>query len=488
MEEKAIRSVPWALLGYIANKGLRVVGMVVLARLLTPGDFGLVALAVVVTGAVGVFADLGLGGALIQRQDLDELGKSTILGLMLVTALVATVLIAALAPLAASAFGEPDLTPVLIALSGTVLISGLSWFYEMVLQRELEFRHAFLASLWSTCTYVAATVGLAVAGAGVWSLVGGQLASAIVYTAALMRLAPYRVRPALDRERAGDVFQTGRGFFVQGGLAFFEQSIGQIAVGRALSASALGFYSMGYRLAEIPYWGIANPVAQVTFPAFSRMRHRNEDVTSAFLSSLRLIALVTCPIGAILSGAAQPFTAAVFGDEWLPMVGPLAVLALWAATRPVEVTIAWLLNSMGQASLLARVSGLMLIPLAPAAFVAANRGGITAVAWVVFAQNAASLVVLSYFAGRRAGVSISSQCRALAPVAAGSVLAWPASRLLAVAADGWPPFAALVLSVAGGVATFLIVIQLLQPPLLGEALRQVRRTLGQVGAPAPEAS
>jgi lipopolysaccharide exporter len=488
VEEKAIRSVPWALLGYVANKGLRVVGMVALARLLTPGDFGLVALAVVVTGAVGVFSDLGLGGALILRQDLDERGKATILGLMLVTAVVATLLIAALSPLAAKAFGEPKLTPVLIALSGTVLISGLSWFYEMVLQRELEFRNSFVANLWATCVYVAATIGLAVSGAGVWSLVGGQLASAVVYTAALMRLAPYRVGPALDRARARDVFKTGRGFFVQGGLAFFEQSIGQIAVGRALTASSLGFYSMAYRLAEMPYWGIAHPVAQVTFPAFSRMRHRDEDVTPAFLRSLGMIALVTCPIGAILSGAAQPFTAAVFGQRWLPMVGPLAVLALWAATRPVEVTIAWLLNSVGEAVLLARVSGLMLIPLAPAAFVAADLGGITAVAWVVLAQNAASLIVLAYFAGPRAGVSLAQQYRALAPVAAGGALAWPASRLLAVAAEGWPPLLALAVSVAGGAAAFLTVVRWLEPPLLRDALHQVRRTLGQVAAPAPGTS
>jgi O-antigen/teichoic acid export membrane protein len=483
MEEKAIRSVPWSLLSYAANKLIRVVAMAALARLLTPGDFGLVALAMVVIGALGVFADLGLGGVLVVRQDLDERGIGTVLTLILATAAIVTAVLAGLSPLAAAAFGEPRLTGVLLALSPTILIGGLSWFYETALQREFEFRRTFSASLVGTVSYVSSAVTLAALGAGVWSLVGGQLASSLLYTGALMRLSPYRVKPAFDRERVRELFASARGFLVQGGLAFFQNSADQLAIGRVLGAAPLGYYSMSYRLAELPYWGIANPVAQVTFPAFARMRHRKEDVGPPFLGTLRLMAFVTCPIGVILSGAARPFIAAVLGSTWLPMTGSLTLLGLWASVRTLEVTAAWLLNSMGEAGRLAAVSGLLLVPLVPGVLVAAHLGGGTAVAGVVLAQMVVSLAALSYFAGRSAGVGVRRQCRVIAPVAAACSIAWVVARLVAVVAEEGPPWAVLAASVALASTAYLLVLRTLEPPLLRDGWRQARRFLGRVPAP-----
>src|SRR3954471_24497562 len=202
MEERAIRGIPWTLLSYAVNKALRVAATIVLARLLGPSDFGLVALAVLAMAGISVLSDLGLGGVLVVRQDLDRHAQGTVFSLMLITGGAGTLLVAALAPLAALAFDEPRLTPVLIALSCSVLLRVCAWFYATLIQRELEFARGFTASVAETAGYIVATVVLAVLGAGVWSLVAGEIVSALALLAALLKLAPYRVRPTFDRGMA----------------------------------------------------------------------------------------------------------------------------------------------------------------------------------------------------------------------------------------------------------------------------------------------
>jgi lipopolysaccharide exporter len=478
LEEKAIRGIPWTLSTYLANRVLFLATIVVLARLLAPSDFGLLALALIVVGLVSLLSGLGLGGALIVRQDLDERSQGTILTILLAAGVALAVLLAAFSPVAAELFDESRLTPVMAVLSAMVLLSGFNWFYETLLQRELEFRRRFVCSIAQTASNSALAVLLAVLGAGIWSLVAGQLVGTLAYGTALVALAPRRVRPAFDREAARDVLRAGQGFLFQGGTAFVAQNADYFAVGRVLGAGPLGFYYMAYRVSEVPFWAIADPVAKVTFPGFARMRHRGEDITRPFLSALRLVALVACPVGVLLSATADPFTRAVFGEKWLLMIGPLAVLGIWTAVRAVEVSTAWLLNSVGEANLLAALSALLLLPLVMSLLLAAELGGITAVAWVMLANVVLAWAVIGFFVQRRVGIPLVEQWRAIWPVAAACPGTWAAGAATVALTDDEPAVVGLVASVAAGAAAYLAVILLLQPSLLRNALLQVRRMFG----------
>lgn len=477
MEDRAVRGVPWTLVSYAVNRALLLLTVVVLARLLVPEDFGLVALAMVAVQLCNVLSDLGLSGTLVLRQDLDERGKGTLLTLMLAASVLLAVVLAASAPLIADLFDEPRLGGVLAVLSLGIVISGVTWFYETALQRELEFRRRFVALSVQVVAYAAVAIGLAALGAGVWSLVAGQLSSLLAFAAILLWLAPYRVRPAFNRDDARDILGTSKGFLLQGGLGFVSGNADYVSVGGILGATSLGFYSMAYRLGEVPYYGIADPVAKVTFPAFSRMRDRGMEVRSAFLSTLRLVALVACPIGVLLSAAAQPFTEVVFGEKWSPMIGPLAVLGIWAAVRPIQSTIAWLLNSVGEAGVMGVIDLIVLVPLVPALLLAADLGGITAVAWVMLAYMVVSGLALAVLAHRRGGVSLADQWRALMPVLIACVVSWAATRAVADAVDG--PAAALAASITTGTCSFIAVLWAIEPGLLRVALRQIARTLGR---------
>lgn len=477
-EDRAIRGVPWAAVSFGASKAITVATTFVLARLLSPSDFGVVALATLAIGALSVFGNLGLSGALVLRLDLDERGKGTVLSLMLAMSVLQAVVVVAVAPLAAAVFDEPQLRNVLMVLALFVLTSGLTWFYEAVMQRELEFRSRFVAQAAQSCTFAFVSIGTAFGGFGIWSLVAGQVSSVVVYAATLLVVTPQRVRPAFDRDAARAVAATGRAFMAQGGLAFLKQNTDYVVVGRILGTAPLGFYSVAYRMGELPFWAVADPVARVTFPAFARMRVRGDDVAPAFLAVLQSVALLACPLGVLLSGAADPFTRALFGDRWLPMIAPLTVLGLWGALRPVHATVGWLFNAVGMASLLAKVSAVTLTLLVPALVVAATFGNTTVVALALLSEMVVAWLTISVLAATRLGIGVADQWRVLRPVAVGALAAWVVSRLVAIGSTNLPELLRLGAAVGLGALAYLVVVVALDRPVLRRSAHQLRRMAG----------
>jgi PST family polysaccharide transporter len=486
MHDKALRGIPWTVLAYGVNRLLGVSTTIVLAHLLVPADFGLVALATLVTTLLSLFSGMGMGAALVLRTDRDEREEGTMLWLMLAVGVVFGAAVVALAPLLAGAFDEPRLAPVVRAMAIIFLFSGFNWFYESLLQRELEFRRQFAAQFARILAYSGVAITMAVLGAGVWSLVGGQLASFLAYSLALLVLTPYRTRPVYDRAAAGRALADGRGFVLQGTAEFLQQNADYVAVGRILGVSQLGYYSMAYRQAELPSTAIAIPVANVTFPGFAQMRQGGQDVRPALLSTLRAVVLVTLPLGMILSASSRPFTEALFGDRWLAMIGPLTVMGVWAAVRPVMATLGWFLNSMGEAQVFGRMSMVVVAPHIAALLLAAHFGDITTVAWVMLGHMAVVVALLMRLVQVRAGLAAADSARALVRLAGAGVVCWGATRAAVAAMGSTPPGLALFASALAGVAAYALAIRAADPQLLLDVRRQAARIMSR--APATDAA
>ena len=485
LERKAISGVAWSFATYGLNKAVTLATTLVLARLLVPADFGVVALATLCIGFLALFSDLGLGSSLILRQDLDAHARGTILSLMLGLGALMGLATAALAPAAASVFGTPKLADVMLVLALGMPLNGYNWFREASLQRALAFRARFRTQTVQTAVYAVVAVATAALGAGMWSIVAGQLCGALAFAIALTAVRSGRVRPRWDFGVACQAVGASRGFVAQGGLAFLKQNADYLAIGRLLGASPLGLYTMAYRLAELPYWAVSDPVAKVTFPAFARIRQRGDDVTGAFISALQLVAFVACPLAVLLSAAAEPFTLVVLGERWAAMAEPLTVLALWGALRPIHATTGWLLNSVGRAGLLARVSASLLVVFIPSLFAAAALGGLTTVTLVMLAEMVIATGVLAALASAHAGVALSRQWAALRPLAVACPMAWIVVRLVSQASDGMAAAAGLALSVGAGAAAYAVIVWIMEPGLLGRirgGLRRVREEADPVVA------
>lgn len=477
MEDKARRSIPVSILSYACNQGLRLAATVVLARILVPSDFGLFALTSLAISLLSIFNDFGVGPALVVARELDRRTRSTALTLMIAASFFLAVVLIAMAPLVADLFDEAQLDELLIVVAGSLFLSGPIWFHETTLQRDLEFVKRFATKLVQTLTYIAVAITLAVLDAGVWSLVIGHVASYVTYLVALIAVSENRVWPGWDAEAARRLAGSGRGFLAQDALEYAQHQSDALAVGGFLSAGQLGLYAMGFRFGELTYIGVAEPVTQVTFPAFARMRERGEEWRQSFLTVLRLVALITFPIGAFFSGAAEPIVDTLFGDKWEATIGPLAVFGIWAMLKPLEGTFGWLLNSLERQGSLATVRAIALIPFVPALMIAADRSGITAVAWVMVANMAGLTIAVSLMVRARGRLPLRDQLRAVGPPALGALVAWLATRGTAVALDDATPLLALVASGAAGLTAYVAGASLADRRVFPAAIADARSTL-----------
>jgi PST family polysaccharide transporter len=479
MDNKSIaKNVPWTFVSFGATKTIALLTTVVLAHLLNPADFGLMALATLAFGALGLFQDLGLGATLVLRQDFDEKRTGTILTLLFLTSFAVMAIVIALTPLASSLLDQPRLNTLLPVLATSSIFSTFGGFYDATFQRDMQFKRRFAGQLSQTLALAIISIVLAIAGLGVWALIIGQVASMLTWSLVCLAITPRRVWPGFDRKVARETFVIGRGFLAQGWLAWISENIDYMIVGRVLGETQLGFYSMGYRLSELTHFGIADPVAQVTFPAFVRMRSTGEDIISTYLSALRLVALLACVIGAVLSGAAAPFTLFVFGAKWAPMIGPLQVLGVWAAVVPIQVTIGWLLNSTGHAGALGLATAAVLVPEIPVLIIAAQTS-VTAVSWVIVGQALVTVPIAAHMIQRKLDFHIVPHLRTLAPVVAATALCWVAARLVTNATTALPAGLSLAAAALAGLVVYSAIVTLLDRTTVVLALRTARRIVGR---------
>ncbi len=451
-----------------------------LARLLAPSDFGLIALANSATLVLGYLRDLGLSATLISRHDLSRRAQGTILTLTIGMSALLGLIGFALAPAIASLFREDDLTDVVRALALTVSLGGFQAFGEAQLQKHLLFRERFVVMFGQAMVYAGVSISLAAAtDLGVWSLVIGRVAMSVSGTLLVfVYAARLWVRPAWNAGDARDVLRTSRGFLAQVLLYFVQQNSDYIVIGRLLSAGDVGYYYTAYRLAEIPFSAISDPVSRVTFAAFSEMRAKGEDIRGAYLSVLQLVAVVSVPLGVVLSSAADPFVHAVLGQKWAPMVGTLSILGLWASLYPLQNTASWLLNSSGAPGTLAKINATLYVPFLGALVAAAAGPGIEGVAWVIVGFTTASLTAVCIACRSRVDVQIRDQVRAVGPAALACVPAWAVGYATARLLDG-DPWIGLLAASATCLGAYVAVLAAIDVELVKRSVSQIRRTVGR---------
>jgi O-antigen/teichoic acid export membrane protein len=450
--------------------------MIVLARLLEPRDFGLMALATLVIALVSQFSGLGLAAALVVRRDLGERVEGTALTLVLAGRAFGSAAMIGFAPLIADAFGEPRLTNLLYALSVVGFLSGPNYFYTTLIERELAFKKRFYVVAVQALVSAVAVIVLAAAGAGVWSLVVSTIVGSAVYGVGVFLLAPHRPTPAFDRASARVLAPLARGFFVQNAASFFQENMDYIAVGRLLGSRALGLYSLAYRLGDLPRTAIAHPVGKVTFPIFAKMRDEGREVGPSFIAVLRLLALAAFPLCVLMSASADPLVRVAFGDRWLPMVSALSIFGVWAAARVLQASLEWFLNSVGLAGVSGRLSVVALAFHVPALVLAAEFGSIETVSWVMLASVCLFLALLSLGVSRGAGIRVRDQVAALSVLFVAGVAGWLTTRGVVVLLVAQPPVE-LVASWAAGLVVYFAAVWLGEPGLPRAALDVAGRAL-----------
>jgi O-antigen/teichoic acid export membrane protein len=324
---RTARAVRWRFAGTVVGAAFQFAAGVLLARLLRPADFGVVALASIVLGMLRPLSDLGLGAALVQKPQLTNRHVRTAFTLSVLLGCGVAALLAAAAPVAAIALGDAQVTPMLRVLAAALAFRGLGVVAEALLTRALEFKQLFvIESTASVVGYGAVAIAMALGGYGAWSLVWGAVVQSAIASAAQLLLARHSVRPLLQRDAGTELLRFGVGASLGAGVNYLALNGDNFVVGRLLGPASLGLYGRAYALMNLPFTYASGVISGVLFPAFALVQEEPARLRRGFLVATQLTGLVAAPAMATLGVAAPYVVPALYGEAWTGAVAPLQVL------------------------------------------------------------------------------------------------------------------------------------------------------------------
>ncbi len=406
---------------------------IVVARILSPADYGLLAMATVLLSFITLLGESGIGVTVITVREITEEQTAQINGAALLMG-VGCFVVACLAAYPVGAFYHAAaLPPVIMTMSLTLVISAFRVVPGALLQRDLRFPRVAGIDAGQGMLQAVTTVTLAVLGFRYWSLVLGALLGAIVGTIATVSARPYPLRrPRWDTLRPVLPFTrnmvTGRLFW------YAYQNSDFIVAGKRLGALALGGYSYAWTLASMPVDKISALVTSVTPSIFSAAQHDIPSLRRYFLTVTEGLAVFAFPLAVGLALVAGDFVPVVFGQRWLFMIGPLQVLALYTTVRTISPIASQVLVVTGDTRFLMYMGGVGAIVLPIGFYIGSQWGTIgIAVAWTI-AHPIAVYIPLSVRVFRRLELRLGSYLTALWPAVSGCVLMGSAVWLARVSA------------------------------------------------------
>ncbi len=326
LKEKTIQGTKWTAIEQVANQVLSFLVFLLLARLVAPEAFGLVALATAFIAFMGPLANQGMDTAIIQQPNLEPEHLDTAFWTNLVGATVLTTIGVASAELLGRLFGDPRLSPVLVALSWTFFLLSSSSVPQALLQRDLNFKALAIRSLAGTCSGAVVGIAMALAGFGVWSLVGKQLASSLMRAVLLWRLTDWRPRRRFSLPHLRQLLGFGVNVVGVQLLISVNRRTDNLVIGYFLGPLALGYYTVAYRLLTLSSQLVAGTVYGAVMPAFSRLQKDRDRLREAFYRVTNVSSVFILPVFLGVWSLSHEVVVGLFGEKWAPSVPVLEVL------------------------------------------------------------------------------------------------------------------------------------------------------------------
>ena len=327
LKKSVVSGLKWTTASKFGQQVLQFTTLIILARLLLPEDFGLMASAMVVVGFVNVFRDLGLSAALIQKQDLSDELFSSIFWLSITSGLIMMLALIIFSPYIANFYNANTLVPILQVLSLSFLFSGLSAVQQALLEKELKFKTISKIELFATFLAAVTGISLALLNYGVWSLVLQNLV--FTFTVTCLFLIRLSKKPKFffkwrEIKSISNFSANLAGFNI---LNYFVRNADYILIQKFLGEQQLGYYTLAYRLMLYPLKNITVVITRVMFPVLSKIQNDNKRFRNIYLKLVNTISLLTFPLMLGLVAVSENFVIVVFGAKWEPVTTLILILA-----------------------------------------------------------------------------------------------------------------------------------------------------------------
>jgi lipopolysaccharide exporter len=310
----------------LSIKSIGLISSIFLARLLTPEDFGVVAITIAIYAFIELFGALALGTALIQQKTNNRDDYNSAWTFNVIFGFIAAICLALISPLVANFYQDPRLQDVLYILAFLSILSGFHNIGVINFQRDLNFRKELQLQLVPKIISFVITLSLAFVLRNYWALVIGVLSNKLIVVLYSYIMHPYR--PRLCFTSFNKLFKFSRWLLLNNMVNFTNERVSQLIVGKMLSPAALGFLSLSKEIGQLPTSHIALPINVATFPVYSRFQDNPVELRKAYLNTAALTASLTIPSSIGIALVAPLLVGVLLGEQWLSMVSLLQLLAL----------------------------------------------------------------------------------------------------------------------------------------------------------------
>jgi len=486
LKTQVARGLKWQAISIVGKQILSLVVFTTLARLLEPSAFGLIALVGVYLGFVSMFTDQGIGMALIQRQDLKPEHTDAAFWFNLGCAVILCLGTMALADPVSALFKEPRLAPLLRWSSLGLVIGASSEIHATLFVKAMDFRRPVIRTLIASTAGGAVGVGMALAGCGVWSLVGQQLGTALAGAIFLCTVSTYRPSARFSLTHLRELFRVSSSVFTSSILWFFSLRLDQIVIGRFAGIPALGLYVVASKFPDLAKTVASQPIVEVSLPALSHLQSDHAKMRQAIYHGMELNATVAFAVYVGLAVVSSDLVPLLFGAKWTAATGLCSLLSIYALIMTLQVFVFPTLLASGGVGRYVILNVWQTIGILVACLVGIQFG----VAYLVVGLIVNGLIIsipALLFLRQRIGLSPLSYCRpCLAPALASLCMVGMVWLTAALVPKAILPVLLLACKIMVGAAAYLGFMLIFRRATLIKLLDMVGHGIG-LSSPMPSA-
>ena len=394
-KKEVISSMLWKFFERISVQGISFIVTIVLARLLSPEEYGTIAIITVFVAIAQIVVEGGLSTALIQKKDADNLDFSTIFYSSIAVSLLLSVILYLTAPSISNFYNQPELTPILRVLSVNLLIGAINSVQVAYLSRNLLFKKMFYSSLVGAIMSGVVGISMATANFGVWSLVGQQISSQFFITTVMWFTLRWRPDVSFSWKRFQTLFNYGWKIFATNFLISIFHNVRSLIIGKLYTRDMLGFFDRGRMLPNMAISSIDSTLKAVLLPVYSKSQDNREELKLMLRRSIKTSCVVIFPLMIGLIVTAKPLVLLLMSEKWLGAVPFVQIFALALMLMPIQSINMEAIKSMGFSGTLLKIE-MMKKVLEFAILFATMFISVYAIAWGTVIYNAICIIVNLY--------------------------------------------------------------------------------------------